>query len=438
MASGEHSRAEAINNRGEVVGVAGDRPFIWTASTGAEPFLGDFVGTALDINDRGEVVGHYATAGPPGGFLWSRQSGFVDLGDFIPYEINEQGQIAGQCSPTAEACIWDEGAITRLGNLGASGSVGLGINDAGEVVGYSNTRGRVTHPFLWTPLAGMIDLGAADHSQAAAINNRGQVTGYRCCPLAATVWSRGRVRVPNTSAITEGVDINESGVVVGLNWTSGHAFVWAPPGRPLGLPGLPDSDFGQATGINDRGVVVGIEGGPNGLARAVMWTRKPATLTVTTPNNPARWGLGTTQRLGWTYDGDAPNSKSRSAGTGGEHGTTWRHVANEPGGFQNFFWEVTSPSPSPHDSESSQSETLMASMRTTPNIRIASATIEMLRPTAETSVEVGAPLTIFYKHWIGPRAPVAIDISSNNGATWRTVAETSTTGSTTSSFHWVR
>ena len=162
MASGEHSRAEAINNRGEVVGVAGDRPFIWTASTGAEPFLGDLVGTALDINDRGEVVGRYATAGPPGGFLWSRQSGFVDLGDFIPYEINEQGQIAGQCSPTAEACIWDEGAITRLGNLGASGSVGLGIDDAGEVVGYSNTRGRVTHPFLWTPLAGMIDLGAAD------------------------------------------------------------------------------------------------------------------------------------------------------------------------------------------------------------------------------------------------------------------------------------
>ena len=71
------------------------------------------------------------------------------------------------------------------------------------------------------------------------------------------------------------------------------------------------------------------------------------------------------------------------------------------------------------------------------NIRIARATIEMLRPTAETLVAVGTPLTIFYKHSLGARARVAIDISSNNGTTWRTVAEAETTGSTTSSFRWL-
>ena len=61
----------------------------------------------------------------------------------------------------------------------------------------------------------------------------------------------------------------------------------------------------------------------------------------------------------------------------------------------------------------------------------------MLRPTADTSVALGSPLTIFYRHSLGARAPVAIDISANNGSTWRTVAETRTTGSITSSFRWV-
>ena len=41
-----------------------------------------------------------------------------------------------------------------------------------------------------------------------------------------------------------------------------------------------------------------------------------------------------------------------------------------------------------------------------------------------------------YKHSLGARAPVVVEVSADNGGTWRTVAETATTGSTTSSFGW--
>ncbi|PTR16067.1 putative secreted protein with PEP-CTERM sorting signal [Nitrosospira sp. Nsp2] len=73
--------------------------------------------------------------------------------------------------------------LTELGTLGGFSSFAHGINDAGQVVGQSNTAAGADHTFITGPNgAGMTDLnslvsvpGGAVLSMATGINNHGQV-----------------------------------------------------------------------------------------------------------------------------------------------------------------------------------------------------------------------------------------------------------------------
>ena len=74
---------------------------------------------------------------------------------------------------------------TDIGTLTGSGPDGYsyasGINDAGQVVGYSGTNGGFDHAFITGPDGvGMRDLGSLDggNSYARGINDAGQVVGY--------------------------------------------------------------------------------------------------------------------------------------------------------------------------------------------------------------------------------------------------------------------
>src|SRR5262249_33935328 len=113
-------------------------------------------------------------------------------------DLNQAGQVVGYAT-TADgfnhAFLWDNGTMIDLGTLGGTYSYAQGINDLGQVVGYAAVPGDVSsHAFLVTPHEGawfqdsdldgrndyMIDLGSlngSDSSQAADINNAGQVVG---------------------------------------------------------------------------------------------------------------------------------------------------------------------------------------------------------------------------------------------------------------------
>lgn len=153
---------------------------------------GGVTSAAVDINDRGDVVGWWSgpTSGPPtgGGFLWRDGEMILLDGPMSPEKVNDRGQVVGRCpdpdGTRVDACLWDDGELIDLGTpegLTDGGITPVDINDHGQVIGIGRTAAdRVRHAFLW--LNGQtIDLGAVagttDHVDVYDINDQGQIIG---------------------------------------------------------------------------------------------------------------------------------------------------------------------------------------------------------------------------------------------------------------------
>lgn len=299
---GTHNVANAINNRLQVVGdstVASGfvHPFLWEDGTMRDLGLlpGGIAAFALDINNRGQIVGGGSTGLDetlPHAILWD-DGAVIDLGT-LPggsssqaYGINARGQIVGISDSAAgqRAVLWDGGVAIDLGTLpGGDYSEAFDISDSGRVVGVASTATGERHAFLWEPGGTMIDLGALpggdQFSQALGVNNRGQVVGRSAnIPLQtdrAFLWDNGTMRDlhPSGATYSQAFDINDRGQAAGV--------VGTPALRPraarfyrgtvVRLPQLPGEEISIAHGINDRGYIVGVSSVPAaGGSRAVLW-----------------------------------------------------------------------------------------------------------------------------------------------------------------------
>lgn len=175
-----------------------------------------------------------------------------------------------------------------LGTLGGADSWGLGINNAGQVVGYSTPKGRVTTQAFLYSNGMMQDLGTlgGSWSQGMGINDAGQVVGnsqtaegnYR-----AFVYNNGLMQSLGTLGGTNsaGYTINNAGQVVGDSQTAGdadsRAFLYS-NGVMQDLNALIPANSGWfldgAFGINDVGQVTGF-GIFNGQQQAFLATPVP-------------------------------------------------------------------------------------------------------------------------------------------------------------------
>lgn len=198
----------------------------------------------------------------------------IDLGTLkggsysAAFGINDAGVIVGESNSlfgTTVPVRWTApGVVGGLGSLGGAGGSARGINAAGHITGWARTASGNFHAFEWTSGGGMSDLRSYEpeepetNSYGRAINDFGRVVGN--VDLAATYWNAPwpvfyHVFTPFSPAVAH--DVNNSGWIVGGNLSMERAFV-SRSGVLTYLPLLGGSSYKDvALGVNDSGMVVG-------------------------------------------------------------------------------------------------------------------------------------------------------------------------------------
>jgi probable HAF family extracellular repeat protein len=280
------SDAWGLNNRGDVVGFSNKRwpghiaeifrCFVWQNGVlqdiGAP---GDFC-QALGVNDRGTIVAHTGY----GDESWILKDGlWTRVGPGVPYAINKSDDIAGQYWSGSgwHAFMVKDGVFRDLGTLGRGNSSATAINDKGVVVGISELpQDGVAHAFVYENGL-MRDLGTLGHedSSAADINNHGVIVGFSANTLEDSVAfitdTSGRMRRLFDAGAGAGksyaTGINDRGAVVGALNDRGFLYEDGVLTMLDDIPRVKASGWSHLipSAINDRGWIIGRGARPGGM-----------------------------------------------------------------------------------------------------------------------------------------------------------------------------
>jgi probable HAF family extracellular repeat protein len=287
---GNESYANAVNNRGQVVGSA--------ANAIPDPFnTGTLYGWGTQMHAflwEDEVMHDLGTLGGP---------------DSLAYYVNEAGQVAGFSYtsytpnpitgvPPGHPFLWEHGTMHDLGTIGGTQVFDLdGLNERGQVIGKMTMADEVTtHPFIWDGKK-LFDLGTfgGDDGNANWLNEEGEVVGHAgysiLCPGPgggqighAFLWKNGVMRdlgtVPGIDPL-EGLSsawgINSKTQIVGNSATCDFsvldAFLWE-DGSMVDLNTLTLSDsalhLALPVYISDLGEITGLGFFPDGNAHTFL------------------------------------------------------------------------------------------------------------------------------------------------------------------------
>jgi probable HAF family extracellular repeat protein len=263
---GNHVYAQGINDLGQVAGFSqlpGDtvsHAFRYDSGTLTDlaPAGGNSYGYA--INNNGDVTGYAATSdGSFHAVLW-QGTAMTDLGTLggspsYGQAINDVDMVVGLSYLSGNAVFhaflaW-QGRMADLGTLpGSANSWAYGVNNVGQVVGFSGNSINDYHAFLWDRVNGMQDLGTLGgvRSYANAINDVGQVVGFAALPNGnqdAFLYDSGVMTdlndlLPPGSGwnVYQAARINNAGQIVGEGFHNGaqHGFLMTPDASPSAFP----------------------------------------------------------------------------------------------------------------------------------------------------------------------------------------------------------
>jgi probable HAF family extracellular repeat protein len=205
-AMGAWSDAMSINDNGQIAGTVdvfdgegySQHAFLWRAGSMTDLGSAGSYSSAYCINNRGSVVGIIGQFVDDfySGFLWERGNMGIVSQRADAFCINDRNQVGGDAwtdeAPT-HAVLWENGRQIDLGGLGGSSSNAYGINNHGDLVGYSMTEGDAyTHAVLWTKHVSQDIIARAAPASAQVAKPRMQKPGVQMPPFPAFGHSKLR------------------------------------------------------------------------------------------------------------------------------------------------------------------------------------------------------------------------------------------------------
>ena len=229
------------------------------------------------INDRGEAVGLAETSVP---------------------DPNGEDMCGFGTKKTCRGFLWRHGHIMGLPTLGGNNGQASAINNRGQIVGISETTvpdpgcppskqpGTTVLPVMWEKgeVRALPTLPGEPDGFVQGLNNQGQAVGATgtCTSFAihAVLWENDQAfQLPDLGQTgSDAYAINDHGQAVGYvvsaDGTTFVASLWQNDGvKDLGI--LPGDSAAFATGINNRGQVVGstflFEPDGNNWAHGFIW-----------------------------------------------------------------------------------------------------------------------------------------------------------------------
>jgi hypothetical protein len=252
--------ANGINDAGDVVGEAHNRPFLLTHDGTLRPLevpTGASLAIAIDVNDRGHIVGAIDSGASMRLALWGvdghlqrffpADEDSADEAEFFPAALNDRGMVVGnETEFSPRSFVWvigmglsslsDDADATEANDINlhgdAVGSVQIGVDNATfGVVWRYRPRLRVTtpndpshwgldtrHPLAWTytGLASQLKIeisrgGEEDWELIDIVNRRGGGSQNYSWAVTAPTTDTARLRV---SAIgdPDAIDVNDADI----------------------------------------------------------------------------------------------------------------------------------------------------------------------------------------------------------------------------------